>query len=30
MMGEKVEAEPQEKEDVMISTTFLVIMVKHQ
>ena len=30
MMGEKVEAEPQEKEDVMISTTFLVIMIKHQ
>ena len=29
MMGEKVEAEPQEKEDVMISTTFLVIMIKH-
>ena len=30
MMGEKVEAEPQEKEDVMISTAFLVIMIKHQ
>ena len=29
-MGEKVEAEPQEKEDVMISTTFLVIMIKHR
>ena len=30
MMGEKVEAEPQEKEDVMITTTFLVIMIKHR
>ena len=29
MMGEKVEAEPQEKEDVMISPTLLVIMIKH-
>ena len=29
MMGEKVEAEPQEPEDVMISPTLLVIMIKH-
>ena len=30
MMGEKVEAELQQKEDVMISPTLLVIMIKHR